>query len=372
MNQRTNQPTRRQQLHSPRRGRQAIIRWLALPVVLAATLVAAAPAQAYAEQEQHCVRRDLPVILTPAPHVATYRLAGWLCQPRRPGRTVQLLVPGLTYTHQYWTGLDQRTDYVTAAVAAGNAVYLIDRIGTGASDRPPADQVTLTAEATVVHQAIQALRDGTLGRYRTVAGVGHSFGTVVWMAEAATYHDVDALVLTGLLHQIDLDVMTRFTTDLHPAGDDPKFAQSASPEGYLTTLPGRRAAYFLDPATAEPGASTWDEATKTTATTGELTYTPQQELAYSRAITAPILLVVGARDALFCGPTMPCTHGADICQREQTTYASNTGLIAVTIASTGHSLNLHTSAPSTRKVINGWLRHQATESVPGVDLSTCH
>jgi len=276
---------------------------------------------------------------------------------------VELLMPGLTYTHHYWTGLSARTDYTAAALAAGDAVYLIDRIGTGASDRPPAEQVTTTTEATITHQAVRALRDGTLGRFTRVIGVGHSYGSVIAMAEAATYHDVDALVLTGLLHDIRIDEMTRFTTDLYPAAADPKFTDTAPPDGYLTTRPGSRSSYFLDPHTAVRDAAAWDEQSKTTATAGELTFTPDDELAYSRAIHAPVLLVMGTTDALFCGTGQPCTTPADICQREHTAFPAGTTLAAATIPQTGHSINLHRAAPQAFEAINAWLHHQRSAPV---------
>jgi hypothetical protein len=355
--------------------RRMLLALLALPLLLAALLLAVAPQHADANPGHHgtdCVRDDLPVTLSGAPGATRYRVAGWLCLPRRHTSTVQLLVPGLTYTHRYWTGPGNGADYVTTALAAGDAVYLIDRIGTGASDRPPADQVTTTTEAAVTHQAIHALRDGTIGRFPHVVGIGHSFGSVIWMAEAATYHDVDALVLTGLLHDINPQALSLFTNDLYPAADDPKFASSGLPAGYLTTRPGSRAGYFLDPSTAVPGAAAWDEKTKTTATSGELTFTPDDELRYSRAVTAPVLLVVGATDALFCGPGQPCQHPADICQRERDAYATEVNLSAATVADTGHSINLHRSAPRAFNLIQRWLDRGVPSSGNIPAITSCH
>jgi hypothetical protein len=345
---------------------------MAIAVVLGGLTLAtpAAHAQPIPAARPGCARHDLAVTLTPSPGASRYRLAGWLCQPARTTTTVQLLVPGLTYTHQYWTGVGPRTDYTAAALAAGDAVYLVDRISTGASGRPPADQVTTSTEATVTHQVVRALRDGTLARFARVVGVGHSYGSVIWMAEAATYHDVDALVLTGLLHDIRVDEMTRFITDLYPAAADPKFADTAPPDGYLTTRSGSRPGYFFDPDTAVHGAADWDEQTKTTATTGELTFTPDDELAYSRAISAPVLLVMGETDVLFCGAGQPCTTPADICQREHTAYPPGTALAATTIPRTGHSINLHRTAPLAFTAINTWLHHQ--RSAPGTPpVSSC-
>ncbi|MEV6848838.1 alpha/beta hydrolase [Actinoplanes sp. NPDC051411] len=344
---------------------------LALALVLAGFTLGAAPAHAQPRSARtECVRHDLAVTLTPGPGSPSYRLAGWLCQPARATSTVQLLRPGLTYTHRYWTGLSAPTDYTAAALAAGDAVYLIDRIGTGASDRPPADQVTTGTEATVTHQAVRALRDGSLGRFTRVVGIGHSYGSVIWMAEAATYHDVDALVLTGLLHDIRVGEMTQFVTDLYPAASDPKFAASAPPDGYLTTRPGSRPGYFLNPDTAVSGAPGWDEQSKTTATSGELTFTPDDELAYSRAITVPVLFAVGATDALFCGPGQPCATAADICQRERAAFPPGTALSAVTVPETGHSINLHRTAPLAFAAITAWLHHQH-RSPNAAPVSSC-
>ncbi|WP_199514288.1 alpha/beta hydrolase [Nucisporomicrobium flavum] len=345
---------------------------VAMALILAGSTLAtpAAHAQPPSAARPGCARHNLAITLTSSPGTSPYRLAGWLCRPARPATTVQLFIPGLTYTHRYWTGPDQRTDYTAAALTAGDAVYLIDRISTGASERPPADQVTTTTEATVTHQAVRALRDGTVGRFTRVVSVGHSYGSVIAMAEAATYHDVDALVLTGLLHDIRIDEMTRFTTDLYPAAADPKFVDTAPPDGYLTTRPGSRAGYFLDPNTAVRGAAHWDEQTKTTATTGELTFTPDDELAYSRAITAPVLFIMGQTDTLFCGLGQPCTTPADICQREHTAFPGGTPLAAVTIPRTGHSINLHRTAPLAFTAITTWLHHQdSARATPSV--SSC-
>ncbi|GAA0547521.1 alpha/beta hydrolase [Paractinoplanes ferrugineus] len=332
---------------------------VAVALILAGLALAApaAHAQPPSVARPGCVRHDLAVTLTTSPGAPQYRLAGWLCRPARTTTTVQLLMPGLTYTHRYWTGPDERSNYTAAALDSGDAVYLVDRIGTGASDRPPADEVTTTTEATVTHQVIGALRNGTVGRFTRVTGVGHSFGSVIWMAEAATYQDVDALVLTGLLHDIRPDEMNRFVTDLYPAAADTKFASSAPPDGYLTTRPGSRPGYFLDPNTAVRGAASWDEQTKTTATSGELTFTPDDELTYSRAITVPVLVVMGATDALFCGTGQPCTTPADICQRERTAFPNGTPLAAVTVPVTGHSINLHRTAALAFTAITAWLHH---------------
>lgn len=345
-----------------RAGRVTGRRLAAVSAAIVTTLGALLAADPAAQAMPHhaagvCVRHDTTAALTTDPGATRYRIAGWLCTPRQPTRTVQLLLSGYTYSHTYWTTPEPRNDWATAATASGQAVYMIDRIGVGASDRAPGDQITADSEATVTHQIVTALRDGTLGRYRTVVGVGHSYGSIVWMAEAASYHDVNALVLTGMLHQLSTDQLTAFVGALQPAAADPKFAGQDLPDGYLTTKPGTRAGFFLDPQTAIPGAAGWDEASKATGTTGELTFTTATETADSLKIRVPVLALVGAEDALLCTADLPCATGAELCQRERPTYPAQTPLSAVSIPRTGHSINLHRAGPRAAAIANRWITH---------------
>lgn len=117
-------------------------------------------------------------------------------------------------------------------------------------------------------------------------------------------------------------------------------------------------------------AVAWDETAKTTATTGELAFTLDEELAYSRAITVPVLLVVGSSDALFCGTALPCSRAADICERERGAFPASRHLSAAIVASAGHSLNLHTSADRVHSLINGWLDRPQSTSRPA-DRTAC-
>jgi hypothetical protein len=67
---------------------------------------------------------------------------------------------------------------------------------------------------------------------------------------------------------------------------------------------------------------------------------------------------MGATDALFCGTGQPCTTPADICQREHAAFPIGTPLAAATISRTGHSINLHRTAPLAFTAITTWLHHQ--------------
>ena len=71
-----------------------------------------------------CSNVYVPVAITPG-QPRDYRIYGLLCLPAgETPSTIQLLVPGITYTHLYWafpdpTGHTDRYNYTDAAIAAG-------------------------------------------------------------------------------------------------------------------------------------------------------------------------------------------------------------------------------------------------------------
>jgi pimeloyl-ACP methyl ester carboxylesterase len=157
--------------------------------------------------------------------------------------------------------------------------------------------VTVVTEAFVAHQLVQQLRHD--GGFRRVMGVGHSYGSAIWMVEAAGHQDVDALVLTGYLHQANPVQQAAIAAGLCPASQDPAFTDDPPPDGYVTTKPGTRGASFYYLPGATRTASALDERTKATGTTGQrATMSLARDPAYSRTITVPVLLVVGDHDTL--------------------------------------------------------------------------
>lgn len=366
----TMQPTR-----ISRAGRPTIASVL---LALLAVLAVASPAGAHPRPSPDpgsagCQRRDVSVTLTGGQTAPRYRVAGWLCQPRHATHTVQLLVSGFTYDHAYWLGASTPTNWTAAALAHSDAVYMIDPVGVGASDHPPAEQVTTSSQAETVHQITAALRDGTLGRYRSVVGVGHSYGSIILAAEAAQHRDLDALVLTSKLPQYNQPGLTAFHNALYPAADDPTFAHANLPDGYVTTPPGTRPGFFLDPGTAVPQAAAWEESHKDVGTTGELgSMTAAAYAADSLRITVPVLLIDGSHDSLFCNATERCDTGAQLCQRVQTIYAPSTRVAAVTVRGAGHAINLHRGASAAFAAADTWITRTVTGGGARPAVTACH
>jgi alpha-beta hydrolase superfamily lysophospholipase len=350
--------------------RSPVIAAGALAAAVLAAAAAASPAAAAATRAAGpfaltCSAHVLPVAITD-PGPADQSMWGELCyRGAAEPSTVQLLVPGATYTSQYWNlpyG-DGYYSYVAAATAAGYATFDVDRIGDGNSSHPPSAEVTIAAGAVALHDAVTALRSGAVAghAFANVIMVGHSLGAFETWAEDAAYHDVDAVIITGALHQLSPVAGANAAVDLYPAVEDPKFASSGLDPGYLTSKPGTRETLFYDPATTSPAVVAIDEAAKATLTTPELggligmlgEPAAQQP---SSQVNVPVLIVAGAEDNVFCAAVTAyqCTSPASVRAYESQFYAAAPRLAVVTIPKTGHDLALSTTAPLTDAVMLAW------------------
>lgn len=301
--------------------------------------------------EPTCERLSFPVALA-AGQPATYHVVGWLCgRGSIKHRTIQVLLHGATYGHVYWDFPYQpeRYSYVRALTAAGYATLSLDRIGIGESDHPPANDVTIASNAYVVHQVIQSLRSGTLDvpSFGRVTGsrvmlVGHSLGSVVSVAEAATYHDVDGVILTGLLHNPGPGLY-EIAANLVPTSLDPVLAPRNLPAGYLTTLAGKRGEpFFYYSPTTDPAVVAKDELTKETATPGEFGDF-WASVALSPQIDVPVFSIVGDKDRCFCATEACASEG--LLAAEQQYFSPAAKLKTASIPLSAHDINLHKQAP---------------------------
>ena len=302
-----------------------------------------------------------------------YNVFGVLCAHGSiHNKTIQIALHGATYSHLYWDWPYQPEtySYVRRATAAGYAVLSLDRIGIGQSDRPPAG-VTIEANAFVVHQIVQALRGGDLvvhafGRIRAdrVALVGHSLGSVISIQEAATYGDVDGIVLTGVSHTITAALGD---VSFYPASLDPRFAGQSIPDGYFTTVPGTRGIFYHLPS-VDPAVLALDEQTKETVTLDELN-TAVPALGFSTGVHVPVLVVVGDFDGAFCAP--PTCSASGSLATEPSFYPADACAEAVAIPNAGHDLNLHFQAPLTYDVVLNWLDRRVGRNPKAPAPSPC-
>jgi pimeloyl-ACP methyl ester carboxylesterase len=282
---------------------------------------------------------------------ANYEVVGKLCFKPNGKKVVHLLLSGATYGNVYWDFplLPEFYSYVRSLTSAGYATLNIDRVGIGGSSRPPADQVTIQANAFVVHQLVQALHDGRIGSFSKVILVGHSLGSGIALSEQAQYGDANGLILTGFLHATGPG-FAEVPTLVYPAQLDPRFASQNLPDGYFTTIPGKRSAFYFEPV-ADPNVIARDEQTKETITLGEINTFPPLVLSPTDAqsIHVPVLFVMGSRDNVFCTPPQ-CSEA----RLEPSFYPADAQVEVRVLPGTGHDLNLHFTAPVFFGIAREW------------------
>ena len=317
------------------------------------------PAAASVTVSSSCQTLRIPVALSPG-GPADQSISGTLCRPAAsPSVTrVDVLVHGASYNQSYWDWPIQSGtySYVQRTLAAKRATFAYDRLGAGASSHPVSTLVTTAADAYVLHQVIGLMRsDG----FAAVDVVGHSFGSVIAIDEAATFQDVDKLVVTGLLHSQGTGLATVAAT-FYPADSDPQFGPLFADPGYLTTLPGTRASSFYDTATADPTVIAYDEGHKDAISGTELSAgVSESELPAAtnaaRLVTAPVLVLDGQQDGIFCDLTVNCADPAAVLAEEAPFFASAARLAVTTIPGTGHDVALHPSAGQSFGAIDQWI-----------------
>jgi pimeloyl-ACP methyl ester carboxylesterase len=268
-----------------------------------------------------------------------------LCLPvGQPPKALQILLHGITYNGTYWDPGAAFPDnsYVAAAVSAGYATLAVDRIGYGRSSRPPSTRTNYRNQSWQLHQLVtHARRGGFCVDFDSVVFVGHSSGTALTWA-AAQYHDVDAVVATGMLHGISLRGVVPVASGL--------FGR-AGHVGHLTTRPGTRSKLFHGSG-VDCSLLAHDERTKDSYTIGE--FVTGLKTLYGRAsldVDVPVLIVLGAWDRMVWGPPhrSMCT-AEQLLAREGPHYRPGLPVEAFVLPDAGHSINY---APNARM----WFDH---------------
>jgi pimeloyl-ACP methyl ester carboxylesterase len=316
-----------------------------LPPATAATTAGAERAS------RHCQALMLPVTVMTQTQTqpSTQNVAAWLCVPRGGATTIFVTQPGTTYDHTYWDFPYEpdRYSFVRAINAAGYAVLNVDRLGTGASDHPPAADVTLDTHVAVLHQIVGQLREGKIGGrpFRRVVTVGHSQGSGISTTEARQFGDVDGVVVTGWIHSNgSKTVAVPSSAFFWPAQADPKFLGTAVPAGYLTSRPDSRGAAFYYTPNADLNVISTDESTKTVSAGPEGPTAVAFGQQAPEPVYVPVLSVLGDRDAFFCTATCSGDSQEDPRPTEASSWNSKTCLEMRLQADDGHDINLHRNA----------------------------
>lgn len=323
-------------------------------MVLAVVGFVLAPAPATAA-ETTCEDLLFPVSVVGLPHT----MFGRLCTPAG-ANTVQVLLPGASYRGVYWdiALTPEIRSFRRAMNNAGYATLTVDRLGTGQSSSPPSAVVTAITQAGAVHQVVTALRSGALGPgFDKVIVGGHSLGSAIAVIEAATFHDVDGVLVTGMTHHLNLLGTAPIAATLAPALLDPLFAGRVFDPGYLTTLPGTRFNSMHAPAPYDAAVAQYEETTKDLVAATEVGDAALfgSVAPYSILIDVPVLTVVASRDPVVCGLLATnCASSATLLQDERPFYAPAAQLRAYLLNGYGHALNYAPNAPVYHSVVVDW------------------
>lgn len=320
---------------------------LAVAMLVAGFLLA--PATESAQTATTCQERTFTVSVAGQNHT----MAGTLCTPPNAG-TLQVLVPGGLYNRSYWdiTADPATRSFRRAMNNAGYATLAVDRLGSGVSSVPPSALLTAITQADAVHQVVRAMRP----QFRKVVLAGHSLGSAIAIIEAATYRDVDAVLVTAMGHHLNALGLAPIAATFVPAVLDPAFAGRALDPGYLTTMPGTR--YSLhNPGPNVTAVVSFDEATKDVAAPTELldaallgVVTP-----YTRLVPVPVLTAIASADPTFCGLlATDCGTAASYRAAEAPYYGPAARLEAYVLPGYGHALNYAPNAPKFHAAVVNW------------------
>lgn len=317
-------------------------------VVVSLGTLALSMQPAFSDQVNMACHQTAPIEVRISPDSSqTIHVAGWFCgnQNTRHANEVEFLAHGASYDHSYWLGFGYNSvSYAHAAAMFGHETFMIDMPGAGQSDHPDPSLVTFRNNAYVLSQIVSYLRNGRLGHYRKVIGVGHSMGAGAWLIEAGIYKNVDGVIITDETHDTDPAGVARITKLFAP--------YPGLPSGYLTT---NDRTFFYNMSNADPRVVAADK--PESFSLGQIRSLPDaRDPQYSKAIRVPVLLVVGERDALDCGPQLSCANADAIKQREQKDFTVSVSTFV--LPDSGHDTALHKNSRMFFIYANWWLRNK--------------
>lgn len=262
--------------------------------------------------------------------------------------TIQFLIHGIGFDKSYWD-IAPGYSYIDTAAAAGYATFSYDRLGTGLSDHPDAIEVVQSyLEVEIAHSLIQSLRKGAIGAqtWSTVAGAGHSFGSIQTIGIAAEYpKDLDAVILQGFTVNQEAIGLTFSDFNSAIANQNAPARFPTLSNGYLVfdTSIADSFAFFRYP-NFDSNLFYSIDAKKQTYTLGEV-ITLGGVIAPATSFTGPVDVVNGLNDFIFCQGN--CDYPTDQSAIVQPALFPNAaaGSQSIQIAGVGHAINAHYAAP---------------------------
>jgi pimeloyl-ACP methyl ester carboxylesterase len=284
---------------------------------------------------------------------AAYTVKGHLTVPEGATPSAVVLdLHGLGYGEFFWD-FQSVPDYDWAAGLAdrGIASVSVDRLGYGASGHPPGNQSCMGGQADVAHQIVQALKSGSYTMdggpavpFGRVVLAGHSAGGGISQVEAYSFHDVDGLMVFSWADSDQSPQVLRAFAQTGgvclSGGKPPGYAPLGQSDDQFKALMFHR---------ADPAVESAATAMRTPDPCGDDASIPAEifvDHMQVPSIKLPVLIVIGADDAIFPPPAL---------DHQRALYTGTSDVTAVSVPDTGHAVTLELSAPSTRDTVAAWL-----------------
>lgn len=266
---------------------------------------------------------------------------------------LNVLIHDITVGGWFWHLRRHPTyDYATQLARNGEVSLVIDRLGYDRSPLADGTATCLGAQADMLHQVVDAVRAGGTGSGETVPEPetvvlhGHSVGAAVAELEAATFGDVDGLVLMSWTDSGATSRAIQESAAQHQAcvgGGDP------DKPGYAAYGQDARAFRQLLFATAKRAVqhrATWLRNLDPCGDATSLAQLVASLNAVTHAIAVPVLLLFAGEDAL---------NRADAREAQTRAYGPTAAVTSRVVPGAGSALPLEESAPRTRRWTLRWL-----------------
>jgi hypothetical protein len=331
--------------------------WL-LPVAVAAAPAWPVPSDVTSVPVAFDVENVNGSLLPCAADGKRYVLRGRLVGPRTQLRRARLGVMTV-YVHDFTTGgwfwrfPDRRHNHVRTLARAGHVSLVLDRLGYDDRHDVEGTATCLGAQADMLHQVVQRLRAGDYRsasarpRARRVVVAGHAVGGAIAELEAASFDDVDGLVLmswsdSGPSPRAVQEAAVQ--TQVCLAGGDPR----AERPGYAYFGQSRRVFRNLLFHSATPEVQRRAARLRNADPCGDaLTLGPlvAENNVSSRSVDVPVLLLFGAEDVL---------NRPEAANLQQQGYRPGSDVTTHVLPGTGSALPLESTAPHTRRLVASW------------------
>ncbi|KAK7435044.1 hypothetical protein VKT23_019852 [Stygiomarasmius scandens] len=301
------------------------------------------------------------VTIGPATVNASYNISSQLCVPDNfaSDGVLEFTIHGVGFDHTYWNFKNgSQYNYAEAALKAGHAIFMYDRLSVGNSSKPDGIQeVQIGTEMAIATALVEDLR--TRISFGKIIGIGHSYGSVQLIGLAARHGNLfDATVLTGA---------SAFSAGLPAAfaAFDLKIASKVDPTKYQSlessyTLTGDatndQMVFFAYPG-FDPEIFDEAESAKALITIGQV-LTISTGFGIAPNYTNPIAVVTGDKDFAFCGGdcNAPVGEAPNAPATVSGLFPSASNFSVYIPENTGHGINMHFSAPEAYGFIQQWLR----------------